>query len=233
MTLSLCINEFRERESERENYYFLIRWEVPDLLRLLSEKTTPTPINNSSSSSSLSLLSLLPVTPQHVPPLPSSLEEERGGSPFCPTSQVEDKGCSPTSIDPVPSPPLSPLLFSGVSPVEKEINFDASHDYHVTSPTPPAPVPIKAPSSPHHFSVATGDTPSGCGKRVEFITPYGVARGGALLQSDDNITPMPDYKNMATPHLKVNKDTSTCSSCTVCIAIINVCCCELYYCLKN
>lgn len=205
---------------------------MPDLLRLLIEKTTPTPINNSSSSSSPSLLSLLPVTPQHVPSLPSSLEEERGGSPFCPTSQVEDKGCSPTSIDPVPSP-LSPLLFSGVSPVEKEINFDASHDYHVTSPTPPAPVPIKAPSSPHHFSVATGDTPSGCGKRVEFITPYGVARGGVLLQSDDNITPMPDYKNMATPHLKVNKDTCTCSFTTVCIVIINVCYCELYYCLKN
>lgn len=222
MTLSLCINEFLERERK---LFFLIRWEVPDLLRLLSEKTTPTPINNSSSSSSSSLL---PVTPQHVPPLPSSLEEERGGSPFCPTSQVEDKGCSPTSIDPVPSPPLSPLLFSGVSPVEKEINFDASHDYHVTSPPPPAPVPIKAPSSPHHLSVATGDTPSGCGKRVEFITPYGVARGGALLQSDDNITPMPDYKNMATPHLKVNS-----SSCTVCIVIINVCYCELYYCLKN
>lgn len=44
------------------------------------------------------------------------------------------------------------------------------------------------------------DTPSGYG--VELITPSASKRR-SVLQSDDNITPMPNYRAMATPHLKV------------------------------
>ena len=55
-------------------------------------------------------------------------------------------------------------------------------------------VPIKAQSSI--------ETPSGCGYVVELITPA-APDTRTVLQSDDNITPMPDYRTMATPHLKV------------------------------
>lgn len=48
------------------------------------------------------------------------------------------------------------------------------------------------------------DSTSSCIQRSDFITPCNVGRPDrTVLISVDKITPMPDYKNMATPHLKV------------------------------
>lgn len=44
----------------------------------------------------------------------------------------------------------------------------------------------------------------GRSKREEFVTPHPI-RHMDLLMSDDNITPKPDYQNMATPFLKASR----------------------------
>ena len=77
--------------------------------------------------------------------------------------------------------------FSFVPTSSDEEDTCMSHDIH-------SQVPIKAQSSI--------EAPSGCGYVVELITPA-AADTRTVLESDDNITPMPDYRTMATPHLKV------------------------------
>lgn len=50
-----------------------------------------------------------------------------------------------------------------------------------------------------------GVTPQGCGLGAEFVTPQDHRHYNEVLQSDDNITPMPNYRGMRTPCLKVNR----------------------------
>ena len=51
--------------------------------------------------------------------------------------------------------------------------------------------------------LSVGVTPQGCGSGAEFVTPQDHRH--EVLQSDDNITPMPNYRGMGTPCLKVNR----------------------------
>ena len=51
--------------------------------------------------------------------------------------------------------------------------------------------------------LSVGVTPQGCGLGTEFVTPQDHRHYNEVLQSDDNITPMPNYRGMGTPCLKV------------------------------
>ncbi|XP_019855666.1 PREDICTED: uncharacterized protein LOC109584379 isoform X1 [Amphimedon queenslandica] len=98
------------------------------------------------------------------------------------SSSLTTPTISPEHIPAMPSPLEGEMGCSSSVPTSSDEECTCmSHD-----------IPIKAQS--------VIDTPSGCGYGAMLITPAGERR--SVLQSDDNITPMPDYRAMATPHLK-------------------------------
>lgn len=96
-----------------------------------------------------------------------------------------------------PTPPSSSRsVFITISPSPPT---HMSHAVHM-SPSPPAHMSHAVHLSPPHTDPKLTSGPLPASVCSAFITP--AARGGAMLLSDDNITPTPNYHRMCTPRLK-------------------------------